>query len=86
MGESDDPQNSDDNPMQGPDQNSDQPKPPTLLQIAFSVVAAAFGVQTNKNRQRDFAGGNPVVFIVTGLIFTVLFVLSIIGVVTLVLA
>jgi hypothetical protein len=63
----------------------EQQKPPSILEVAFSVMAAAFGVQNSKNRERDFTTGNPVVFIAAGLIFTILFVLTIIGVVNLVL-
>jgi hypothetical protein len=63
----------------------EEQKPPSLLEVAFSVMAAAFGVQNSKNRERDFTTGNPVVFIAAGLIFTILFVLTIIGVVNLVL-
>ena len=48
-------------------------------------MAAAFGVQNSKNRERDFTRGNPLVFIAAGLIFTILFVMTIIGVVGLVL-
>lgn len=66
-------------------ENPKQQRPPTILEVAFSVIAAAFGVQSSKNRQRDFSTGNPLVFIVAGLIFTVLFVLTIVGVVNLVL-
>ena len=64
---------------------SENDKPPTILQIALSIVAAAFGVQSDENHKRDFANGNPLAFIIGGIIFTVLFVLTIIGVVSLVL-
>lgn len=64
---------------------TDEGKPPTLPQLVMSVFAAAFGVQNRENLERDFSRGNPVAFIVAGLIFTVLFVLTIIGVVNLVL-
>ena len=63
----------------------DEDNPPTILEVALSVVAAAFGVQNSKNRERDFSRGNPLVFIMAGLVFTVLFVLTIVGVVYLVL-
>ena len=53
--------------------------------MQVSVLAAAIGVQNQKNKERDFEHGNPVVFIFAGLIFTVLFVLSLIGIVMLVL-
>ncbi|HAK50752.1 MAG TPA: hypothetical protein DCM54_02440 [Gammaproteobacteria bacterium] len=55
-----------------------------LLKVALSILAAAIGVQNKENQERDFTEGNPAVFIVAGLIFTVLFVLAIVGVVYLV--
>ena len=54
-------------------------------QIVMSVLSAAFGVQTSKNRKRDFTQGNPLVFIAMGLIFTILFVTTLIGIVHLIL-
>ena len=59
-------------------------KSPSLREVALSVIAAACGIQNSKNGERDFSKGKPVVFIVAGLIFTALFVLTIIGVVNLV--
>lgn len=47
---------------------------PTFLQIVLSTCAAAFGVQSNKNRERDFTGGNIYTYIAAGVIFTVVFV------------
>ncbi|PTB88668.1 DUF2970 domain-containing protein [Pseudidiomarina aestuarii] len=49
---------------------------PSPLSILMSVLAALFGVQTEQNRQRDFANGNPAVYITVGVIFIVLFVVS----------
>ncbi len=60
-------------------------KPPSFLQVMMSVFAAAFGVQKDENYERDFTAGSPLPFIVGGILFTVLFVLTIIGVVFLVL-
>jgi hypothetical protein len=62
----------------------DQQKSPSLREVASSVLAAAFGVQNRKNSERDFTKGNPVVFVIAGLIFTILFVMTIIGVVSLI--
>ena len=56
-----------------------------LLAIA-SVAAAAFGVQSQKNRDRDFKTGKFSHFVIAGLIFVAVFILSIIIVVNLVLA
>jgi hypothetical protein len=57
----------------------------TPLQVVASTVAAAFGVQSSRNRARDFAAGKPVHFILAGVAFTVLFVLGMILLVRLVL-
>ncbi len=61
---------------------TDQPKqdPPTdrplsFWQIAGSTAAAAFGVQSRANRERDFSRGKPLHFIIAGIVFTALFVL-----------
>jgi len=63
----------------------EQRKPPSFVQVMLSVIAAAFGVQTGKNYERDFSTGNPLAYIAGGLLFTLLFVLTIAGVVSLVL-
>lgn len=58
---------------------------PSFLDVVKSVLASFFGVQSGKNRQRDFQQGNPVHFIIVGLVLTVVFVLGVIGVVKLIL-
>ncbi|HET6470648.1 MAG TPA: DUF2970 domain-containing protein [Pseudomonadales bacterium] len=59
--------------------------PLTFWQIAGSTIAAAFGVQKRANRERDFARGKPLHFIIAGIVFTVVFVLIVVTVVQLVL-
>ncbi len=59
---------------------------PSMWQLVISVFGAAFCVQTEATRQRDFNSSRPIPYIIAGIIFTVLFVLTIIGVVSLVLA
>ena len=59
--------------------------PLTFWQIAGSTIAAAFGVQKRANRERDFARGKPLHFIIAGIVFTVVFVLIVASVVHLVL-
>ena len=73
--------------MSESDDSTQQPpeNKPTFVQVMMSVFAAAIGVQSAKNRERDFSQSSPMPYIVGGLIFTVLFVLSIVGVVMLVL-
>ncbi|MBX8546202.1 DUF2970 domain-containing protein [Pseudomonas cichorii] len=67
------------------DSPKDQGKPPTFWQMLHSVMAAAFGVQSNRNRQRDFTHGKPSHFLLLGLLFTVFFALTLFGIVQLVL-
>ena len=54
-------------------------------QLMKSVLAAFFGVQSDANRERDFKHGKISHFIAIGLLFGLLFVLTIVGVVQLVL-
>jgi hypothetical protein len=54
---------------------------PSFIQVIWSVLAAMFGVQSQKARERDFQHGSPAAFIVVGLIAVTLFVLLLYGVV-----
>ena len=54
--------------------------------LVKSILAAAIGVQSNKNRHRDFEQGNPLAFIVGGIVFTLLFIAAVATVVGLVLS
>lgn len=58
------------------DENSQKAKP-SALNIVLSACAAAFGVQSNKNRERDFEGGNIYHYIVAGIIFTACFIAAV---------
>lgn len=49
--------------------------------ILLSTLAAAIGVQSNKNRERDFKHGNIKIFIAAGIIFTTIFVVTLVVVV-----
>jgi VIT1/CCC1 family predicted Fe2+/Mn2+ transporter len=56
------------------------------MNVVKSTIAAACGVQTNANRQRDFQQGKPVAFIIAGLVFVLVFILGMYGLVQLVLS
>lgn len=60
-------------------------RPLTFWQIAGSAAAAAFGVQSRANRERDFNRGKPLHFIIAGIVFTIIFVLVVVSVVQFVL-
>lgn len=45
-----------------------------FFQIVISVLAAAVGVQSSRNRERDFSGNNLLIYIAAGLIFAALFI------------
>jgi hypothetical protein len=55
------------------------------LQVVSSVLAASLGVQSSKNRERDFKHGRIGVFIAAGIIFTLLFIGTVFTVVQVVL-
>ena len=64
----------------------EQPAGVGIKAVLSSVFAAALGVQSSKNRERDFKQGSAGAFFIAGLIFTVLFVGGVITVVQLVIA
>lgn len=55
-----------------------------FLQVLGSVVSSFVGVQKDATRERDFKHGRPRDFILVGVLLTILFVLSVWGVVQLV--
>lgn len=61
-------------------------KKPRFLTIMLSVLAAAVGVQKRQNLEEDFASSSPLPYIVAGVIFTILFVVTLIVVVSMVIA
>ena len=60
-------------------------KPPSLIDTILSVLASFFGVQSHRNRVRDFSAGKPMVFIVVAIVLTVVFVLTLVAIVKFVL-
>lgn len=59
---------------------------PTLGRVIQSTLAGALGVQSSKNREKDFANGNIWVFVVSGIIFTLLFIATVMTLVKLAIA
>ena len=49
----------------------------SLWQVAGSVLASMFGVQSSKKHEQDFAKGRPWVYIVMGLVATIAFILTV---------
>lgn len=54
--------------------------------LVLTSMAAAIGVQSKKNLEKDFSQQSPLPFIIAGIVFTILFMGSIIFVVKLVLS
>ena len=48
-----------------------------FFQVVGSVLAALVGVQSEKNRERDFTSGNPFAFIAVGAFGTVVLIVLI---------
>ncbi|WP_287419236.1 DUF2970 domain-containing protein [Reinekea sp.] len=61
-------------------------EPLTFWQILWSTLAAAFGVQSRKNMERDFTHGEVMKFVIAGVSFTAIFVITMIFIVSQVLA
>lgn len=62
-----------------------QKKQLSLFQTFKSVLWAMLGIQSKENLMRDFTHGKASNFIITGLIFVILFVLTLILIVNVVL-
>ena len=60
--------------MNDTDKPDAKKKPLNPLQVISSVFAAGLGVQSSKNRERDFSEGRAGVFIAAGVVFTLLFI------------
>lgn len=58
----------------------------SFWQTLLSVGQASFGVQNQKNKERDFEKGSIKGFVAAALIFTVMFVLTLVVIVNVVLA
>ncbi|NQD38939.1 DUF2970 domain-containing protein [Permianibacter sp. IMCC34836] len=63
-----------------------EPQRPGVLNMLQSVAAAAFGVQSEKKRQQDFQHGKPGDYIALGVIFVIVFIVTLIVVVNMVLS
>ncbi|QYK01613.1 DUF2970 domain-containing protein [Shewanella psychrotolerans] len=58
----------------------------SLFRLLLSTIAAFFGVQTERNRHRDFQSRSPIPFIIMGILIAIVLVISLIFIVKLVLA
>jgi hypothetical protein len=58
---------------------------PTIIQVIKSVLAAAIGVQSDESSQRDFKPEHLSMYIIGGLVFTVLFISVLVYVVSMIL-
>lgn len=64
--------------------SDDEPQTMRFRETLSSVLFGALGVQSSKARERDFTKGKPSHFIGLGIAFLVVFVLVLLGVVSLV--
>jgi len=67
-------------------QDTENRKGTGFLNVLKSTMFAASGIQTKTNRERDFEHGKPSTFIIAGIVFMVVFILSIFGIVQLVMS
>ena len=67
------------------DESGQEQKSLNPFQVVASVFAAGLGIQSSRNRERDFKQGRAGVFIVAGIVFTLIFIGTVYTVVQLVL-
>ena len=65
------------------DDNKQKPGP---LQVIGSVISAAFGVQSSRNRERDFTHGRFRNYAITAIIFVGVFIATVFSIVKMVLS
>lgn len=70
---------------QTPDDSTEEERNLSFWQLLRSTLSAFIGVQSNANRERDFKHGKVSHFIWMGLLFGLVFVLTLVGVVQVVL-
>jgi len=46
------------------------------LKVILSVLSSFIGIQSEKNRERDFSASSPLYFIVIGILMTLFFIVS----------
>ncbi|MBW0146325.1 DUF2970 domain-containing protein [Marinobacter arenosus] len=63
-----------------------KPGSPGVLKVMQSILAGAFGVQSDKRREEDFSSHSPWPYIIAGILFTAGFVIGLIVIVQMVLA
>lgn len=64
---------------------SEPKRKPSSFDVIKSLLAALFGVQSSKNRERDFESGNASDYIIYGIITVIIFVVIMMNVVSAVL-
>lgn len=72
--------------MSEQEQPSPSKKNPGFFSLLQSVVGAAFGVQSEKKRQQDFQHGKPGDYIALGVVFVIVFIITLVVVVNMVLS
>lgn len=65
-------------------ENEGKQQAPSLFSVFGSVLASMFGVQSSSKHTQDFVHGKPIHYILVGLIVTLVFILTVWGVVKLV--
>ena len=63
------------------EQQEQEKNSPGMLKVLFSVLAAMIGIQSDKNRERDFETGHIGNYIFVGIIVVAIFIFSLISIV-----
>ena len=61
--------------------DKEEQKPPGILSVILSVLAAMIGIQSDKNRARDFEKGQIGHYIFVGVVVVIIFIFTLISIV-----
>ena len=61
--------------------DGEEQKPPGIFDVILSVLAAMIGIQSDKNRKRDFEKGRMSHYIFVGVVLVAIFVFTLISIV-----
>lgn len=65
-------------PQQTPADTPEPHQPLGVGAMLLSILAAAIGVQSGRNRERDFVRGRALTYIISGVVFTTLFIATLV--------
>ncbi len=67
--------------MKDKENQKEEQDPPGMISVILSVLAAMIGIQSDKNRERDFEKGHLGNYIFVGVVVVIIFIFTLISIV-----